>query len=205
MMSRMKNISNGDDLREILKGIMKERKLTINSWSKLAGTSEGTMRFFLNGTNNSLKVSTLSRYLKAIGLNIKDVGNKEDKRIIVTGHVNEGAEVIFLDGIIENNVEIPITMHMSMPIEEISALKVMDNYLLPLIQKDWIIYYHAKNDIKKCLRKLCVITTLDNRMYIKELDSGTKSQHFTLRGFNSAPVENVKIISAFPIVSIEPN
>jgi hypothetical protein len=73
------------------------------------------------------------------------------------------------------------------------------------VQKDWLIYYQAKHNIKKCIKKLCVITTEDKRMFIKELYNGDKPGFYTLRGYKSEPIENVKIINAFPIIGIEPH
>lgn len=199
----MKKVSTGDDMRTILKGIMKERKLSVNAWSRLAGASEGTMRFFLSGTNDSLKVSTLERYLSAIGMTLKDLGIENITKVLVSGYVGGDAEISSAKGAKEE-VDMPLSWR-GLPMREISALKVADDYVLPLIRKNWVIYFHEKNNITKCHKKLCVITLDDKRRYVKELEKGAKPGFYTLRGHNSAAIENVKVVSAFPIISIEPN
>lgn len=54
--------------REIMLRVMHENKLTMNKWAKTAGVSEGTLRHFLSGENESLSERTVNLLAKAINV-----------------------------------------------------------------------------------------------------------------------------------------
>ena len=212
------------ELRNFMREIMAKKGLNVNSWSKLAKKSEGTLRQFFDDPTRSLKVSTLKDYLDAVGMRLSDVrkpmqglreeggkflankkGSAEQGRTVpVTGYICTNGRFFAYEGK-KALEEIAVTGHTNIPASEIIALKVKGDDMLPVMRDGWIIYCHAENDIKSCLNQLCFVHVAKGGSYIRELREGRKKGTYMLISHNGALMDDVKIDWAYPIISIQPN
>jgi hypothetical protein len=212
------------ELREFMRGVMTRKGLNVNSWSKLAKKSEGTLRQFFDDPTRSLKVTTLKDYLDAVGMQLADIrkqnmGLRENSRKLIA-HSNKAAEAeqtIPIIGYIGANgrffpnegrggrlEELPVTANMHIPASELLALKIKGDDMLPVMRDGWVVYCHAVNNVKACLQNLCFVQVTKGGSYIRELREGRKPKHYMLISHNNTLMEDVKIDWAYPIISISP-
>lgn len=210
------------ELRQFMRDVMTRKGLNINSWSKLARKSEGTLRQFFDDPTRSMKVSTLQDYLEAAGLSLADArkqyGFKEEGgrfsshrnkqapeagRVTVVGHIGVNGRFFPHEGRGKPE-EINIPVAGNVPASEILALRVKGDDMLPVMRDGWTIYYHAANNVKGCLGQLCFVQVSKGGSYIRELREGRKKGSYMLISHNGTLMEDVKIDWAYPIISIEP-
>ncbi len=208
-----------------MRQIMASKGLNVNSWSRLAKKSEGTLRQFFDDPTRSLKFNTLQAYLDAVGVNLSDLkkrsggfreesgkmlshNNKKSEpaaaSVPVLGYIGAGGRFFAHEG---KNLpeESSIAVNGSnLPVEDMIALKVQGNDMLPVMRDGWVIYCHAEHNAKACLNQLCFVKVEKGGSYIRELREGRKKGHYMLLSHNGALMDDVKIEWAYPIVSIEP-
>ena len=74
-------IMETENHRKYLKKLMQENNLSVNSWSKIAGISEGTLRAYLSGRTNSISIKTLAKLAEAIQITVDELLLIETKPI----------------------------------------------------------------------------------------------------------------------------
>lgn len=191
-----------------IKEIRKKQGLSLQVLADRIGTSNQMIQYLESG-KRKLSVDWANKIATGLRVDIMDIlGEKKEPSIPLVGYVGSGTEIFPYSNDLMNSdtfelLEVPIISRAAIPAKEIMAVKVKGDSMMPVIQDNWIIYYHAQNSIEKCLRKLCIVKLKNGSCYVKELRKGSKQNHYMLLFYNAAPIEDAQIEWAYPIISIE--
>ena len=85
------------------------------------------------------------------------------------------------------------------------AVEVRGESMLPVYRPgDYLICSRRRGaDLQEALNRDCVVRTSENEGYIKKLVQGSRANTYTLVSYNSAPIENQKLLWAAPIVWVK--
>ena len=123
--------------------------------------------------------------------------------IPVVGRVAAGESFIpFDDGPLGTGYnEIDFTLDDADPI----AIEVRGESMLPVYRPgDFLLCSRRRGtDIPSCMNKDCVVKTDQGEGFVKKLVNGSEPGTFTLISYNAAPIENVRLIWAAPIIWVK--
>jgi len=87
------------------------------------------------------------------------------------------------------------------------AVRVRGDSMHPL-RDGWLLFYRRDQSgvPDTCLNRLCVVKLAgDGPMMVKEVRRGYRAHHFVLLSWNAAPIEDVRLEWAAPVLSIKPS
>lgn len=122
-------------------------------------------------------------------------------RVIVAGYIGAGGEVVYDDLGYDEGVLRPPGITGS-----VVALEVRGDSMLPKYKNGDIIYIQRNVDglLPDYIGEDCAVRLTTGETYIKQLMHGSEGERFTLLSLNAAPIENVEIEWATPVLFIMP-
>lgn len=87
------------------------------------------------------------------------------------------------------------------------AIEVRGESMLPIYRPgDYLLCSRRRGTgIESCMNKDCVVKTEQGEGFVKKLVGGADPDTFTLISYNAAPIENVRLIWAAPIIWVKRN
>lgn len=140
----------------------------------------------------------------AFGRGPKRHGVDLARSIPVVGFVGAGAEIFPIDDHPNGSGldEIPAPASYAGPCV---AVEIRGDSMYPM-KPGWRLIYARDQDgvPDSAINKLCVCRVHDGPTFVKELQRGSKKRLFRLVSWNAAPIEDVKLDWAAPVIEIRP-
>lgn len=208
-----------DRQRAAIKRIMAEYGLSVNGWTKKAKISEGALRHFLSGTNNSLGGDKIEMLANAIGKTASELlSNSSSAKVAVLGYVGAGGQVYPINdlpimpasALMESEdstincefVDAPPGVSSS----EIACVKVRGHSMHPVYKDGEYLFYRRTVDFKDSfIGEDCIVELQDGRLLLKTLRRGLGNDKFNLDSYSEPPIVDVSIRWAAPIEWIKKN
>jgi transcriptional regulator with XRE-family HTH domain len=174
--------------------------------ARRAGIDEQKVYKYLQGKVDQPRGDTMLRLADSLGVTESwlrfEVGPAV-VRIPVVGRVAAGESFLpFDDNPLGSGYdEIEFTLDDADPI----AIEVRGESMLPVYRPgDYLLCSRRRGvEIQQCLNKDCVVKTDQGEGYVKKLINGTATNSFTLLSYNAAPIENVRLLWAAPIIWVK--
>jgi hypothetical protein len=205
----MKDIRDkiADRQRKILRQHMDRLDLNVSSWAKKAGFTEGALRHFLSGDNNSLGSDKMEMLANAIGLTLSEMlSENKQPMVYVVGYVGAGAEIYPYDdhaqGAGLDEVECPPGLDPQNTV----ALVIRGDSMLPFMPEGTVVYYshRQEGDCTEHLNKLCVVGVHKGPTLLKIVKKGYTKGRYSLLSYNADLIEDVQLDWCAKIVFIKP-
>lgn len=201
-------MSKSTSERNNIRTLRKARGWSLAKLAELADTSPQQLDRLEKGERR-LHKDMIFKLAEALHCSTAElIDDLEVETIPLVGYVGAGAVVNAIDDNIKGQglepLPMPILKRTDIPANEILAVRVKGDSMLPVISDGWTIYYRTKHCIEDCLRALCVVKVRDGSEYVKVLTKGSKPGLFTLTSYNASPIEDVELEWAYKIISIEP-
>lgn len=195
-------------IRDAIEAEMKRKGFSKRSLSFAAGLSESAIRDLLTRVDNP-GIGTLRKVAEALEMPV-DALTGAALMVPVVGKVGAGGEVLFS---IDPDAELHDDSADMVPRPplvsgRLMALQVVGASMLPKYEDGEIVYVRAPADGGQipddAIGTYCAVRTGDGGTYLKVLELGTVEARFTLRSLNAAPMENVEVIWASPVLFVMP-
>lgn len=181
--------------------------------SREAGLSVDAIRNILNGKSTNPRTDTLVQIAAQLECSLDYLLGKsphateadDAPRVVpVVGFIGAGEEFFFTDdhakGAGLDEVAAPAGTD-----PNAIAVIVRGDSMLPVYPRGTVIIYHEHAaNMRERLGKLSIVRCAEGRVMLKTPVRGTKRGHYTLKSFNCADIENVKLEWAAPIDWIKP-
>lgn len=166
--------------------------------SLAVGTNRTLVKDLLEKAND-VQMGTLIKLAGALDVDLADL--LASPRVPVVGFIGAGGEVIFEDVGNDESVLRPPGITGSL-----IALAVRGSSMLPKYRDCDIIYIQRQHDgvLPDYIGEDCAVRLASGETYIKQLMRGDVPGRFTLISLNAAPIENVEVEWATPVLFIMP-
>jgi phage repressor protein C with HTH and peptisase S24 domain len=190
-----------------LEEIMAERGLKAKPLSRAAGLNETYIRDLLQKDVDPT-VSKLSALADTLGLPVSYFFGNEEMRspgIPVAGYASGGDEWQPLD----DGESLPTVDFATLDLSDTDAIaiRVRGHSMSPVFRDgdDLICSRRRGADMAKALNCDCVVKTIDNRYFIKQLLKGTSRGSYRLRSYNTSfpDIENAVLEWVAPVIWIK--
>lgn len=187
-----------DSIREALRRAMERKGAKATSLSLQIGTNRSLVKDLLERTDD-VKLSTLTKLAGALDVSIHELVSTPPVPIV--GYIGAGGTVIFEDLGVEDTVLRPPGIN-----GNLVALMVRGSSMLPKYKDGDIIYIQREHDgiFPDYIGEDCAVRLVTGETYIKQIIHGNESGKFTLLSLNAAPIENVEVEWATPVLFIMP-
>lgn len=190
---------SGDEDREAIRRFMKDNKLKDHPWSLKAGVSNGTLRKFLKGETESLKYKTLSKFATAANTSPQALLRKTGVPMVKVLGYMKNQEVVFYSDNIKR--EVP-SRRPDMDNEQLYVIIAEDTSMGVPVGTELYISEERKAP-EDLVGKYCLITTAENKSYIRNIDKGNKPKTYMLWSINSSPLHDIKLKYAAKVLTFE--
>jgi transcriptional regulator with XRE-family HTH domain len=211
----IKDASPGVVSRDALQAFMDARGLKPHPWAKAAGLRSSTIYNFIAGRSHSLTYDSLQRLARAAGVSVDElVGGRaapqaRKKDVSASQTTGKGAVALrWLVGIygrlfpMDENVTVDRPVGLPQGVDAVAAR--IDGDGLHPIPADWLLFFSAEaKPPDELLGKLCVVRVRGaTQPLVREIRRGSTAGLFTLLSWGAAPMENVEVVEAHPVLSI---
>ncbi|MFY0638684.1 XRE family transcriptional regulator [Maricaulis maris] len=192
--------------RAAVKRAMQSAEMTVSSWSKLAGISEGTLRAYLAGRTSSLREDTARRLAHVVNKSLdelyEDTSTNARKRVWVRGLLTAAGKIETIEGQGLYEVTIPpgLADH-----DQYIAYELRGFAMSAVIPDRWIVFCVAQSeaDHADIIGQGCAVETREGEHHFRRVQRGYKPGRFNLESFDGAPlIEDVELAVAYPFVAI---
>lgn len=187
-----------ESIRTALRKAMLRKGAKATTLSLQIGTNRTLVKDLLEKTDD-VKISTLTKLASALDVSIHEL--VATPPVPVVGFIGAGGTVIFEDLGVEETVLRPPGISGSLV-----ALMVRGSSMLPKYKDGDIIYIQREHDglLPDYIGEDCAVRLTTGETFIKQVIHGNEPGRFTLLSLNAAPIENVEIEWATPVLFIMP-
>jgi phage repressor protein C with HTH and peptisase S24 domain len=185
-------------IRDTLRRIMDRKGMKPTTLSLRVGANRTLVKDLLE-KGKDVQIGTLTKLAGALDVSLSDL--LAAPRIPVAGRIGAGGEIIFEDMGQDDTVARPPGISGSLV-----ALVVTGSSMLPKYKDGDIIYIQREHDglLPDYIGEDCAVRLSTGETYIKQLMRGSTDGRFTLLSLNAAPIEDVEIEWATPVLFIMP-
>jgi phage repressor protein C with HTH and peptisase S24 domain len=185
-------------IRDSLKRIMKRKGVKPTTLSLSVGGNRTLVKDLLE-KGKDVQIGTLTKLAGALDVSLADL--LAAPRVPVAGRIGAGGEIIFEESADDETVARPPGITGALV-----ALVVTGSSMLPKYKDGDIIYIQREHEglLPDYIGEDCAVRLVSGETYIKQLIRGTTEERFTLLSLNAAPIENVEIEWATPVLFIMP-
>lgn len=200
--SNFATVSNAIDIttiRDSLRRVMEQRGVKPTTLSLMVGSNRTLVKDLLE-KGKDVQVSTLTKLAGALDVPLSEL--LASPRVPVVGYIGAGGTVIFEEAETEEGVLRPPGIT-----GQLVALVVNGSSMLPKYRDGDIIYIQRQHDgvLPDYIGEDCAVRLTSGETYIKQLMQGSAEGRFTLLSLNAAPMENVEVEWATPVLFIMPS
>lgn len=193
---------NHGDPREILRRLMEEHKLNPHALAQKAKITPSTLYNFLSGVSETLSVPVIEKIAAVTGASVDSLlGNAP----MAGGKIPIAWEVGILGRLFPDGRNLTLDRPPGLdPAEEVVAAIANDEALRPMPGEWNVLFRRDPEDPEGLLGKLCVVrTTGAQGPLVRELRRGSRRGLYTLNFWTVAPLEDVEVLAAHRIVSLQ--
>jgi len=185
-------------IRASLRRVMTRKGAKPTTLSLQVGNNRTLVKDLLEKARD-VQIGTLVKLAGALDVDISELLSAP--RVKIAGYIGAGGEIIFLEHETDEVVMRPPGI--SGPL---TALVVRGSSMLPKYKDGDIIYIQRQHDgmLPDYIGEDCAVQIAGDGVFIKQLVRGVDDEHFTLVSLNAAPMENVEIEWATPVLFIMP-
>lgn len=185
-------------IRESLQRIMDKKGWKPTTLSLAVGTNRTLVKDMLE-SGKDVRVGTLTKLAGVLDVPLSDL--LAAPRVPVVGFIGAGGEVIFEEVEQDDPVARPPGISGTLV-----ALVVSGTSMLPKYKDGDIIYIQREHDglLPDYIGEDCAVRLTSGETFIKQLIRGSREDRFTLLSLNAAPIEDVEIEWATPVLFIMP-
>jgi phage repressor protein C with HTH and peptisase S24 domain len=192
---------------EKLREVMAERGLKAKPLSLAAGLNENYIRDLVQ-KNVDPTLTKMSALADVLGLPLTYFFTDEPTpwpTIRVVGYAAGGEEWQPVD----DGDELPVVDFASLDLSNMDpiAIRVRGHSMSPVFRDgdDLVCERHRGQDLAQAVNRDCVVKTMDNRYFVKQILKGSLRNTFRLRSYNPAfdDLENVALEWAAPVIWIK--
>lgn len=187
-----------DSVRESLRRIMEREDVKPTTLSLKVGRNRTLVKDLLEKAND-VQLGTLTKLASALNVDLGEL--LAAPRVVIAGYIGAGGEVIFEEINSGETVIRPPGITGTL-----NALVVRGDSMLPKYRDGDIIYIQRQCDglLPSYIGEDCAVRLASGETYIKQLMRGSDETCFTLVSLNAAPMEDVEVEWATPILFIMP-
>lgn len=195
--------------RTALLSIIEKEDISVNKWCKDAGISEGTLRNFLSGVNNSMGIDKIELLAASINKTVAELIGDTLPIVMVPilGYVGAGEAVTCFDDCEKGAGLDEIELPPGMPADMV-ALIVRGDSMEPTYEADSVIFYQRNTDgvPPDCIGRNCVVKLANDGMLLKKVRQGSKPNLFHLISKNPLhpPMVDQRLQWASRVLYIKP-
>lgn len=158
------------------------------------GVSQSTINRWLRGTEPE------GHHRDALAeLHAKTFGYTKEKGMMqITGHVQQGGLVSFLQDAERDWTEMPPEDG-----EPPQALLIMTDTMMPEYEKGSVVYFSHRTDPENVVDTRCAVSLSDGRLLVRTIRYSSQNGRFTLSSSGAADIPNVRIEWAAPITWVK--
>jgi transcriptional regulator with XRE-family HTH domain len=209
------------DLIERLGRVIQARGENYKSVSIRAKLGETAVRDILVGRVKNPGIYTLEKIANALDTTISQVMEAEPRVLRVTSYVGEDGEILPSEpNSVPDEVECPLGL---LP-GAVVAIRVKGDYMYPLLQKEWIVYYSEGKDTRipviadgfqvpynppgddpmaEFFNKPCIVKLRNGRTILRTLKKGSVAGKYNLIAYTRPAMDDVEIEWAAKIMYIK--
>ena len=191
----------------IVEKMMEATGLDATNLARRAKVAPSTLTRFLNGdVKHSLSLKTLTKLSQASGVPLPSsiVASSEVETVPIVGYVGAGYKFYpFDDALLGDGLEqVPAPPGSD---ANLVAVGVKGSSMIPSFAEGDLLFYtrDAGFDRDECLYQECVVKLVAGEIYVKVIKPGRTPHTFNLESFNAAPIMDVEIEWAAPVLHID--
>ena len=182
---------------------MDKRGLKPHPWAKTAGIRSSTLYNYLSGLSGNLTADTLQKLAQAAGTSV-------DELLGISSSPPKGtaAQPIRIDAVVGIygrvfNLDVEQFVPIAINDIEVCAARIDKDGLHP-VPGGWILVYEkTPRSSEDLIGKLAVVElAAQGHRLVREVHRGTRAGLYTLTAWNAAMLEDVEIVAAHAVVSI---
>lgn len=187
-----------ETIRASLRRAMEVRGIKPTTLSLAVGSNRTLVKDLLEKSKD-IQIGTLTKLAGALDVSLMDL--LAAPRVSVVGYIGAGGSIVFEDVGQDETVARPPGISGT-----VIALAVRGSSMLPKYRDGDIIYIQRQHEgmLPDYVGEDCAVRLKTGETYVKQLMHGSEPEKFTLLSLNAAPIENVEVEWATPILFIMP-
>lgn len=195
----MSEVFDIQEVRAALARHMAARNIKRKPLAKQAGLGETAIRDIFDAKRNDVYASTLVKLAEFFDVPIDDLAGRDP--VLLVGKIGAGGAILF-----EEHDEPRVVSRPPAAAGKLVALEVHGDSMFPRYDEGDIIYIKRDHDgvLAEYIGEHCAIHLADGGTFLKVLEEGSEEGRFTLHSHNAAPIKNVEVIWASPVLFVMP-
>lgn len=193
---------NHGDPRDVLRRLMDEQHLNPHALAQKANIRPSTLYNFLSGVSETLSVPVIEKIAAVTGASVDVLLGKAP---MAGGAIPVEWEIGNLGRLYPDDRNLQLDRPPGLdPADDIVAAITHDEVLRPMPGEWNVLFRRQPEDPEQLLGKLCVVRTPGHSgPLVRELRRGSRRGLYTLNFWSSAPMEDVEVLAAHRIVSLQ--
>lgn len=186
-------------VRRELDRLMKARDIKRKPLAKRAGLGETAIRDIFDPERSDVRVSTLVKLAEFFEVPVDELAGRE--RVPLVGKVGAGGAIHF-----EEDPDPEMVPRPPAAVGKLVAAEVQGDSMYPRYDDGDIVYYKREHEgvLPAYIGWHCVVHLADGGTFLKILEEGSEQGRYTLRSHNAAPMLNVEVLWASPVLFVMP-
>lgn len=186
-------------VRAAIERQLRRQKLKKGTVSRRAGLGPTALRDILVYETQDIKASTLIRIADVLDVSVDEISGKEP--VYLAGKIGAGGCILFEE--FDEPQEVPRPPGAT---GMLVALEVDGDSMMPRYDSGDIIYIRRDHEgvLPEYIGYHCAVHLADGGTFLKILEEGPSPGKYTLRSHNAAPMKDVEVIWASPVLFVLP-
>lgn len=195
----MAEIFDIEAVRASIEALMAKRNIKRKPLAKAAGLGETAIRDIFRPDQKDVRVSTLVKLAEFFEVPVDELAGRE--AVLLIGFVGAGGQILY-----EEFDEPVIVPRPPAAAGALVALEVRGDSMLPRYDEGDIIYIKREHEgvLPQYIGHYCVAHLADGGTFLKILEEGSEPGKYTLRSHNAAPMRDVEVVWASPVLFVMP-